>query len=164
MFLSFTQVSALRNEIDEKQGQIEEHRDTLQKLTLAHEQLQRDYERLKEDEQEKSKRLQELLSLNERREQVSMLLNLFYKSLMTYQNNLVFVPILTSARNRLSDGCHDTRQTDIQHNGTQLTGLLVALSIMLCHNADCRVLFVVVLNVLMLSDVAPFTVLWSYMY
>jgi kinesin family protein 5 len=79
MFLSFTQVSALRNEIDEKQGQIEEHRDTLQKLTLAHEQLQRDYERLKEDEQEKSKRLQELLSLNERREQVSMLLNFFFQ-------------------------------------------------------------------------------------
>ena len=60
---------ALRNEIDEKQAQIEEHRDTLQKLTLAHEQLQRDFERLKEDEHEKSKRLQELLSLNERREQ-----------------------------------------------------------------------------------------------
>ena len=62
------QVSTLRNEIDEKQAQIEEHRDTLQKLTLAHEQLQRDFERLKEDEHEKSKRLQELLSLNERRE------------------------------------------------------------------------------------------------
>jgi len=63
------QVWALRNEIDEKQAQIEEHRDALQKLTIVHEQLQRDFERLKEDEHEKSKRLQELLSLNERREQ-----------------------------------------------------------------------------------------------
>ena len=62
-------MSTLRNEIDDKQAQIEEHRDTLQKLTLAHEQLQRDYERLKEDEHDKSKKLQELLSVNERREQ-----------------------------------------------------------------------------------------------
>ena len=65
----FFQVWSLRNEIDEKQAQIEEHRDALQKLTIVHEQLQRDFERLKEDEHEKSKRLQELLSLNERREQ-----------------------------------------------------------------------------------------------
>ena len=63
------QVSTLRNEITEKQSQIEELRDTTQKFTLAHEQLQRDYERLKEEEQDKSKKLQELLSLNERREQ-----------------------------------------------------------------------------------------------
>jgi len=62
-------VSTLRNEITEKQSQIEELRDTTQKLTLAHEQLQRDFERLKEEEHEKSKKLQELLSLNERREQ-----------------------------------------------------------------------------------------------
>ena len=62
-------MSTLRNEITEKQSQIEELRDTTQKLTLAHEQLQRDYERLKEEEQDKSKKLQELLSLNERREQ-----------------------------------------------------------------------------------------------
>ena len=62
-------MSTLRNEIDDKQAQIEDHRDTLQKLTLAHEQLQRDYERLKEDEHDKSKKLQELLSVNERREQ-----------------------------------------------------------------------------------------------
>jgi len=63
------QVSTLRNEITEKQSQMEELKDTAQKLTLAHEQLQRDYEKLKEDEQDKSKKLQELLSLNERREQ-----------------------------------------------------------------------------------------------
>ena len=33
-------MAALRNEITEKQSQVEELRDTTQKLTLAHEQLQ----------------------------------------------------------------------------------------------------------------------------
>jgi hypothetical protein len=70
-------VSALRNEIDEKQAAIEELRDTSQKLTLAHEQLQRDYDRLKEEEQDKSKKLTELLSVNERREQAKQVSNFF---------------------------------------------------------------------------------------
>merc|ERR1712214_68855 len=40
-----------------------------QALTLATEALQRDHDKLKEEEQEKSRRLQELIQLNERREQ-----------------------------------------------------------------------------------------------
>jgi len=59
----------LRNEITEKQTAMEELRDNNQALTLATEALQRDHDKLKEEEQEKSRRLQELIALNERREQ-----------------------------------------------------------------------------------------------
>ena len=63
------QVAQLRNEITEKQSSMEELRDSNQALTLASEALQRDHDKLKEEEQEKSRRLQELIVLNERREQ-----------------------------------------------------------------------------------------------
>ena len=63
------QVAQLRNEITERQQQMEELRDNNQALTLASEQFQRDHEKLKEEEQEKSRRLQELIALNERSEQ-----------------------------------------------------------------------------------------------
>ncbi len=48
---------------------MDELKDNNQALTLANEQLQRDHEKLKEEEQEKSRRLQEMIALNERREQ-----------------------------------------------------------------------------------------------
>jgi kinesin family protein 5 len=48
---------------------MEELKDENQKMTLAFEQLQRDHEKLKEDEQGKSKKLQEFQLLNEHREQ-----------------------------------------------------------------------------------------------
>ena len=63
------QVAQLRNEITEKQSMMDELKDNNQALTLASEQLQRDHEKLKEEEQEKSRRLQEMIALNERREQ-----------------------------------------------------------------------------------------------
>jgi len=63
------QVAMLRNEITEKQSHMDELKDSNQALTLASEQLQRDHEKLKEEEQEKSRRLQEMIALNERREQ-----------------------------------------------------------------------------------------------
>merc|ERR1719195_60698 len=63
------QVSQLRNEITERQQLVDELKDKNQALDLATEQLQRDYDKLKDEEQEKSRRLQELLQLNERREQ-----------------------------------------------------------------------------------------------
>merc|ERR1719340_357418 len=63
------QVSQLRNEITERQGLVDELKDNNQALDLATEQLQRDYDKLKDEEQEKSRRLQELIQLNERREQ-----------------------------------------------------------------------------------------------
>ena len=51
------QISQLRNEIEEKQSGIAALKDENQKLSLAFEQLQRDHEKLKEDEQDKSKKL-----------------------------------------------------------------------------------------------------------
>merc|ERR1719392_133505 len=63
------QVSQLRNEITERQQLVDELKDKNQALDLTTEQLQRDFDKLKEEEQEKSRRLQELIQLNERREQ-----------------------------------------------------------------------------------------------
>ena len=63
------QVATLRNEIEEKQAVIAELKDETQKLSLAFEQLQRDHEKLKEEEQDKSKKLNEQMMNNERREQ-----------------------------------------------------------------------------------------------
>merc|ERR1719278_1370859 len=63
------QVSQLRNEITERQQLVDDLKDKNQALDLATEQLQRDFDKLKEEEQEKSRRPQELVQLNERREQ-----------------------------------------------------------------------------------------------
>ena len=60
------QVAQLRNEITGKQGALEELRDANQSLTLASEALQRDHDKLKEEEQEKSRRLKEMITLNQR--------------------------------------------------------------------------------------------------
>ena len=51
------QVAHLRNEIEEKQSLMAELKDELQKLSLAFDQLQGDHEKVKAEEQEKSKRL-----------------------------------------------------------------------------------------------------------
>lgn len=63
------QVADLRDEIGEKQTLINELKDLNQKYTLAHNQLQQDYEKLKSEEAEKSQRLQQLIFTNERHEQ-----------------------------------------------------------------------------------------------
>lgn len=63
------QIAALRDEIAEKQEQVSIVKDENQKYTLAHQQLQQDYEKLKQEEQEKSNKLQELMLTVERREQ-----------------------------------------------------------------------------------------------
>ena len=54
----------MRNEIEEKQSGIASLKDENQKLSLAFEQLQRDHEKLKEDEQEKSKKLNVSLEID----------------------------------------------------------------------------------------------------
>ena len=51
----------MRDEIGQKQELINEVKDQNQKYTLAHQQLQQDYEKLKQEEQDKSKKLQELM-------------------------------------------------------------------------------------------------------
>nr|SVE70258.1 EOG090X014G [Daphnia similis] len=63
------QVAMLRDEITDKQTVIEDLRDSKRELTLIHEQLVRDHERIKQEESDKSHKLQELLGANERREQ-----------------------------------------------------------------------------------------------
>ncbi|KAF5303496.1 hypothetical protein FQA39_LY09959 [Lamprigera yunnana] len=63
------QVAALRDEIAEKQQLINDIKDSNQKLILTQQQLQADYEKVKAEENEKSNKLQELISTNERREQ-----------------------------------------------------------------------------------------------
>ncbi|KAJ8942198.1 hypothetical protein NQ318_021085, partial [Aromia moschata] len=56
------QVAALRDEIAEKQGLINDIKDSNQKLTLAQQQLLADYEKVKAEESDKSHKLQELMS------------------------------------------------------------------------------------------------------
>ncbi|RWS17370.1 kinesin heavy chain-like protein [Dinothrombium tinctorium] len=63
------QLSSLRDEIAEKQQMIDQLKDANQKMTLAQERLQQEYDKLKQDEQEKSEKLQELMMLSDRREQ-----------------------------------------------------------------------------------------------
>ncbi|XP_077514424.1 kinesin heavy chain isoform X4 [Amblyomma americanum] len=63
------QLSSLRDEIADKMGHIDALKDANQKLSLAQERLQQEYDRLKQEEQEKSHKLQELQFLNARREQ-----------------------------------------------------------------------------------------------
>lgn len=63
------QLSTLRNAIDEKQSMVDTFKDANQKLTLALERLQQDYDKLKTEESEKSVKLQELTMLNEKCDQ-----------------------------------------------------------------------------------------------
>ncbi|XP_050526941.1 kinesin heavy chain [Daktulosphaira vitifoliae] len=63
------QVAELRDEISEKQALITELKDQVQKYSLALQQLQTDYNKLLQEDQEKSQRLQEFVLANERREQ-----------------------------------------------------------------------------------------------
>ncbi|KAJ7317674.1 hypothetical protein JRQ81_003836 [Phrynocephalus forsythii] len=63
------QLARLRDEINQKQKTIDELKDLNQKLELELEKLRADYEKLKNEEQEKSQKLQELTFLYERHEQ-----------------------------------------------------------------------------------------------
>lgn len=63
------QVADLRDEICEKQTIIAELKDQVQKYSLAQQQLQTEYNKLLQEDQEKSQRLQEYVLANERREQ-----------------------------------------------------------------------------------------------
>ncbi|XP_022079908.1 kinesin heavy chain-like isoform X1 [Acanthaster planci] len=62
-------LTSLRTEISEKEHLIEELKDVNQTLTLQQEKLQLDYEKLKQEEAEKSRKLHELSQQADRREQ-----------------------------------------------------------------------------------------------
>ncbi|KAH8371602.1 hypothetical protein KR093_008194 [Drosophila rubida] len=63
------QVSELRDEIVAKQHEMNEMKDVHQKLLLAHQQMTVDYDKLKQEEADKSNKLQDIILTNERREQ-----------------------------------------------------------------------------------------------
>ncbi|XP_072349717.1 kinesin heavy chain-like [Scyliorhinus torazame] len=63
------QLARLRDEIEEKQKTIDGLKDLNQKLNLELERLRADYQKLKSEQREKSKKLQELTFLNDRHEQ-----------------------------------------------------------------------------------------------
>ncbi|KAF7636437.1 Kinesin-like protein [Meloidogyne graminicola] len=62
-------VAQLRDQIALKNSQIKELTESIQESQLAREKLQQDYERLKNDESEKEKRLKSLSALSDKREQ-----------------------------------------------------------------------------------------------
>ncbi|VVD03576.1 unnamed protein product [Leptidea sinapis] len=64
-----TQLSALRDELAAALRQHQDLKDSYQELTLARQQLQDDYEKLKREEADKSAKLKELIQSVERREQ-----------------------------------------------------------------------------------------------
>lgn len=63
------QVSELRDEILAKQHEMSEMKDVYQKLILTHQQMTADFEKLKQEEADKSNKLQDIILTNERREQ-----------------------------------------------------------------------------------------------
>ncbi|KAH8400923.1 hypothetical protein KR009_001830 [Drosophila setifemur] len=63
------QVSELRDDIAAKQHEMDEMKDVHQKLLLAHQQMTVDYEKVRQEEAEKSSKLQNIILTNERREQ-----------------------------------------------------------------------------------------------
>ncbi|KAG1959895.1 kinesin heavy chain [Pimephales promelas] len=84
------QLSRLRDEIEEKQRILDEFKDVNQALQLEKKQLLSDYEKLKQEELKKDERLQKLVKLNEKREQVKEdlkgLEETVVKELQTLQN------------------------------------------------------------------------------
>ena len=105
---------------------MEELKDENQKMTLAFEQLQRDHEKLKEDEQGKSKKLQEFQLLNEHREQAKQ--DLKGKEIKVYESSKHpfwlfylhnFSPFLinkavTLLQYRFGDTCQDNVQSGVE--------------------------------------------------
>ncbi|KAK7169018.1 hypothetical protein R3I93_005113 [Phoxinus phoxinus] len=84
------QLSRLRDEVEEKQRILDEFKDVNQALQLEKKQLLSDYEKLKQEELKKDERLQKLVVLNEKREQVKEdlkgLEETVVKELQTLQN------------------------------------------------------------------------------
>ncbi|VVC34567.1 Kinesin motor domain, conserved site,P-loop containing nucleoside triphosphate hydrolase,Kinesin motor [Cinara cedri] len=109
------QVADLRDEISEKQQVVAELKDQVQKLSLAQQQLQTDFNKLLQEDQDKSQRLQEYVLANERREQARKdlkgLEDTVTKELQTLHNlRKIFVQDLQS-RMKKSTTADDTDET-----------------------------------------------------
>uniref|UniRef100_W5M029 Kinesin-like protein n=1 Tax=Lepisosteus oculatus TaxID=7918 RepID=W5M029_LEPOC len=143
------QLSRLRDEIEEKQKMIDELKDLNQKLQLEHNKLLSDCEKLKEEEQEKDTKLQNLIILNEKREQAKQdlkgLEETVARELQTLHNlRKLFVQDLTtrvkkSAELDCDDGAGSAAQKQkisfLENNLEQLTKVHKQL---VRDNADLR--------------------------
>ncbi|XP_029450789.1 kinesin heavy chain-like [Rhinatrema bivittatum] len=143
------QLARLRDEINEKQKIIDELKDLNQKLQLELEKLRADYEKLKNEEQEKSFKLQELTFLHERHEQSKQdlkgLEETVARELQTLHNlRKLFVQDVTSRVKKSSEvepedsgGIHSQKQkiSFLENNLEQLTKVHKQL---VRDNADLR--------------------------
>ncbi|KOC65183.1 Kinesin heavy chain [Habropoda laboriosa] len=142
------QVAALRDELSEKQELISELKHLNQKFTLAYQQMQADYERLKIKEANKSVKLQELMLLNERRTQVYLkgLEETVAKELQTLHNlRKLFVQDLQTrikkslnAEDNDDDGGSLTQKQKISFLESNLDQLTKVHKQLVRDNADLR--------------------------
>ncbi|XP_039301202.1 kinesin heavy chain-like [Nilaparvata lugens] len=136
------QVANLRDEISDKQTVINELKDQNQKYELAHQQLQQEYEKLKQDETEKSNKLQELILINERREQARKdlkgLEDTVAKELQTLHNlRKLFVQDL-QARIRSMVNANNGHITDLISENSYLFVQLVRKEVCFCERRRQR--------------------------
>ncbi|XP_061193729.1 kinesin heavy chain-like isoform X1 [Saccostrea echinata] len=111
-------LAELREEVAEKQSLIDQLKDTNQKLSLALEKLQADYDKLKTEETEKSQKLQELSLMNDRREQAKQdlkgLEETVAKELQTLHNlRKLFVQDLQNRVKKSANKKDDEEEDDI---------------------------------------------------
>ncbi|XP_077979349.1 kinesin heavy chain-like isoform X2 [Glandiceps talaboti] len=103
------QLNSLRNEIQEKEDMIQNLKDEYQKLSLTHDNLQADFDKLKHDEGDKASKLQDLTLQLDRREQAKQdlkgLEETVAKELQTLHNlRKLFVQDLQSRVKKAIDG------------------------------------------------------------
>uniref|UniRef100_A0A914XJA2 Kinesin-like protein n=1 Tax=Plectus sambesii TaxID=2011161 RepID=A0A914XJA2_9BILA len=103
------QVATLRDEIAEKNKTIDQFKDSLQELQVVKDQLQADYDKMKQEENDKEKKLKELSALSDKREQAKQdlkgLEETVAKELQTLHNlRKIFVQDLTQRVKRTPTG------------------------------------------------------------
>uniref|UniRef100_A0A8C4NAV4 Kinesin-like protein n=1 Tax=Eptatretus burgeri TaxID=7764 RepID=A0A8C4NAV4_EPTBU len=143
------QLSRLRDEIEEKQQTIDELKDLNQKLLLEQEKLRGDFDKLRNEEHVKSRRLQELTTLQDRREQARQdlkgLEETVAKELQTLHNlrKLFVQDIATRVKKTAEMDSDDTggsvaqkqKISFLENNLEQLTKVHKQL---VCDNAELR--------------------------
>ncbi|XP_019957859.1 kinesin heavy chain [Paralichthys olivaceus] len=143
------QLSRLRDEIKDKQRMLDELTDLNQGLLLEQERLMSDYDKVKAEEQEKDAKLQELMLLNEQREQAKEdlkgLEETVAKELQTLHNlRKLFIQDLTTRVKKsaeldceegLGNGAQKQKISFLENNLEQLTKVHKQL---VRDNADLR--------------------------